>query len=200
MTALFKYRILFITGIFAAFGGALKLLLQIDELQTYYSSLAPLLALIVSFLISFLLKAKWTVSLRNKLKIVSIVLFAAVIIVVFFYTRLFIKSTFKFVDYKDQVSYHVKGLKSSYTKLALDYKKTHPEVTSDEKLVALGFEGPHNKKFIWEEDSINDNLLLLISGYCLLVILIVAELSFIIEILNYKSKKREKSKLLNILF
>ena len=75
MIAILKYRVLLITILFGAFGGALSLLLKIEDLKTYYPSLAILIALTVSLLISFLIKAKWNIRLRNQLKAISVVLF-----------------------------------------------------------------------------------------------------------------------------
>ena len=75
MIALLKYRVLFITLLFTIFGGALSLLLKIDEMESYYPALAALIALSVSLLISLLTKGRWTTSFKNKVKITATLLF-----------------------------------------------------------------------------------------------------------------------------
>ncbi|TAL44339.1 MAG: hypothetical protein EPN92_08985 [Chitinophagaceae bacterium] len=192
MGTILQYRVAFITALFAIFGGALTLLLQIDEMETYYRSLAPLLALVVSLFISFMLKMKWSTKARNFLKVIISVLFGLLLIAVYMYTKFFLKATFPFRDSEDKVAYYVKGDKDSYTQVATDFRKKNPGITSDAEMIRMGFEGPHNKRYAWTEESISNNILWLITGYCIVVILFVGAVSFLSEILSLKYPKSTK--------
>lgn len=192
MASLLKFRVAFITLFFGIFGSALTLLLQIDEMESYYRALAPLLALVISLFISFMIKMRWNTKTRNKLKIIVSVLLTLLLLSVFFYTRLFLKATFPFRDANDNLAYYVKGDKNSYTQLALDFKKNNPAITSDSELIRNGFEGPHNKRFAWTEESISNNILLLIAGYCIVIILFTGIVSLLSEILVLKYPKSTK--------
>jgi hypothetical protein len=183
MHTILKYRVVFITALFAVFGSALTLLLEIDEMENYYRSLAPLLALVISLFISFMIKMKWSVKTRNRLKITISVLLGLLLVAVFMYTRFFLKATFPYRDAENKVAYYVRGDKNSYTQLAIDFRKKNPAITSDAELIRLGFEGPHNKRYVWTEESISDNVLWLITGYSIIVILFVGMISFLTEIL-----------------
>lgn len=190
MEKLLKNRVLLITLIFALFGGALPKLLQIDELQSYYTSLTPLLALVVSFFISFMLKAKWSVKWRNKLKAISAVLMVALLVLVYFHTYVYLRSTFRCDDFEGKEGSYVKG--DTYTANAKDYMIKNPKRTEDCALVE-DFGGTEHKKEVWTSNSINENLLGLISTYVVLVIVLVGFLSMLLEILalNY-SKSNAK--------
>ena len=195
LAALLKYRVALITLLFGAFGGALTFLLQIDEMENYYRALAPLLALVVSLLISFLLKMKWGTKARNILKVIAAVSFVFLLISIFFYTRLFLAATFPFANSDGKTSYYVRGDKDAYTQLALDFKNKNPGITSDSEIIRNGFEGPHNKRFVWAEESISKNLLCLIAGYCVIVILFVGIISMLseIQVLKYSQSTRKTS-------
>ena len=203
MISILKYRVIFITLLFAIFGQALTRLLEVDEMKAYYQSLAPLLALAVSLLLAFIIKGKWTQKTRNILKIAASVLFGFLLIGVFMYTRLFLKATFQFRDVKGNVAYYVKGDSKSYTQPALEFKKNNPNISSDSEMIRMGFEGPHNKRYAWTEDSISDNILWLITGYCLVVLLFAGLVSLLTEILSlrYSSKKtipkKKKAEVIN---
>ncbi len=192
MEKLLKARVLVITALFGLFGFALPKLLEMDELQSYYNALTPLLALVVSFLISFMLKAKWSIKLRNTLKMISVLVFVLLLGIVFLHTHLYIKDTFRYSDFEGNVgTYYVKG--NVYTARAKQFLSEHPEFESDSELVKEGFGGPEGKNLVWTQESINNNILWLITSYSLLVIILVALLSMILEILvlNYsKSNKK----------
>jgi amino acid transporter len=191
MSSLLKFRVVFITALFALFGSALTMLLQIDEMKTYYQSLAPLLALAISLFISFMIKMKWGRKARNLLKVIVSILLVLLLLAIFFYTKFFLAATFPFSDNDGKVSYYVKGDKKSYTKIALDFKEKN-SISSDAELIRNGFEGPHNKRFAWTEESISDNILWLIAGYCIVIILFVGVVSLLVEILVLKYPKSTK--------
>jgi len=190
MIALLKYRIVFITLLFGAFGSALPALLKIDELQWYYTSLTPLLALLVSFLISFLIKAKWNIQLRNRLKIAAALLFLLLLVAVFFHTRLYLDATFRYKDFTGNEKSYVKG--EVYTPLAIEFKKSRPDITSDAVLLYEGFGGPEGKQDVWTQESIDKNILSLIITYCLVVIIFVAALTLLSEILSQRYAKHKR--------
>ncbi len=189
MVAFLKLRVVFITLLFGLFGGALSYLLKIDELQSYYPALAALIALCVSLLISFLIKGRWTVVFRNKIKKMSAILFSLFLIAAFIHTYLFINSVFKYKDFTGEVSYYVKG--SVYTEAALKCKKDHPKITSDAAMMYACFESPEEKTEAWTEESINNNVFMLIVSYCAVILFFVGTVSLLTEILasRYSSKK-----------
>ena len=159
MVTFLKLRVVFITLLFGLFGGALSYLLKIDEMQSYYPSLAALIALCVILMISFLIKAKC------------------------------INSVFKYRDFNGDVSYYVKG--RVYTEAAIKCRKDHPKITSDAAMMVACFESPEEKTEAWTEESINNNIFLLITSYCLVIIFFVGTVSLLTEILasKYTSKK-----------
>lgn len=187
MIAILKYRILFITVLFGAFGGALSLLLKIEELKKYYPSLAVLIALIVTLLISFLIKAKWGTRYRNKLKIISVILFFLFLGTAFLHTFYIIDRTFEYREF-DTVSRFVKG---EYSDAAKVFKKAHPNQTDKEALYNE-FGGTSGIDIYWTKDSINKNILRLIISYCCIVMFFVACVSLLAEILAAKYGKSTK--------
>ncbi|MBC7913121.1 MAG: hypothetical protein H7Y07_03265 [Pyrinomonadaceae bacterium] len=186
MINLLKYRAALIGIMFGLFGGGLSKLLVIDEMSGYYTALSSLLALIISLLISFLLKGRWNRHVRNNIKIISIVLFAGFIYSIYLHTILFTEGTFRFKSFEGNTSYYVKG--DVYTFVALAFKKNNPQIISDEDLVREGFESPDEKGKIWTPKSIRKSLIKLISSYSLVVISFVSIISILMEVLigHYK--------------
>lgn len=193
MLDLLKYRVVFITLLFGAFGGALSLLLKIEELKNYYPSLAVLIALCVSLLISFLLKARWSTRLRDRLKIVAVLLFLLFVATAALHTYYIINRTFEYREF-DEVNRYVKG---NYTDTAIAYKKRFPFL-KDEEILRDRLEGVTAIEIFWTKESINNNIFRLIASYCGLVLFFVASVTLLSEILatNYRkrTKKPEKSK------
>jgi hypothetical protein len=189
MVAFLKLRVVFITLLLGLFGGALSLLLKIDELQSYYPALAALIALCVSLLISFLIKGKWTIVFRNRIKKVAVILFSLFIVAALVHTYFFINSVFKYENFNGDISYYIKG--SVYTAAALKCKKQHPEITSDAAMMTTCFESPEAKTEAWTEESINNNVFRLIISYCAVILFFVGTVSLLTEILasKYAPKK-----------
>lgn len=187
MIAILKYRILLITILFGAFGGALSLLLKVEDMKTYYPSLAILISLAVSLLISFLIKAKWETRFRNKLKLAATVLFVLFLVSSFFHTYLIIDRTFEYREF-DKMSRFVKG---DYSAIASDYKTKHRYQT-DEEALYNEFGGTEGIKIYWTKESVNKNIFLLIVTYCCIVLFFVSCISLLIEILSSKYSKSTK--------
>jgi hypothetical protein len=187
MITILKYRILFITLLFGAFGGALSLLLKIEDLKKYYPSLAILIALIVTLLMSFLIKAKWTVKYRNKLKVFAITLFLLFLATAFLHTFYIINNTFEYREF-DEMSRYVKG---AYSPAAIEYKKGHG-FQKDEEALRNYFGGPSGIELYWTKDSINANIFKLIITYCLLIMFFVASISLLTEVLAGRFAKSTK--------
>ncbi len=187
MIAILKYRILFITILFGAFGGALSLLLRIEDMKNYYPSLAVLIALAVTLLISFLIKAKWETKFRNNLKIAATALFVLFLISAFLHTYYVIDRTFEYREF-DQVNRYVKG---DYSAAAIEYKKKHL-YQKDEEALYNEFGGTSGIEIYWTKESINKNILLLIMTYCCLVMFFVGCISLLVEILSSKYGKSTK--------
>ena len=192
MVTILKYRVAFITLLFGLFGGALSLLLKVDELQNYYPSLAMLIALSISLLISFLIKAKWNVSFRNTLKKVATILFLLFLVAAFFHTYFLINSVFKYKDFDHNTSLYVKG--SELTAAAIKCRKDHPTITSDAAMMTTCFEGPESKADAWTQDSINNNIMKLIISYCMVILFFVSTISLLAEVLSSKYTKTTKPK------
>ena len=187
MLTILKYRVLLITAIFGAFGGALSLLLKVEDLKSYYPSLAALIALIVSLLISFLIKARWNTRHRNKLKIVSALLFGLFLATAFFHTYYVINDTFEYREFAKMTRY----VKGEYTQAAINYKKGHP---AEEDIDALKnyFGGTAGIGLFWTRTSINNNIFKLIVTYCCLVMFFVGAVSLVTEVLASKYSKSTK--------
>lgn len=180
MINLLKYRAGLIAVMFGLFGGALSKLLEIDEMTKFYTALSSLIGLVISLLVSFLLKGKWSNHLKNNLKIISIILFAGLILTAYLHTKYFMECTFSYPNYDGSTSYYVKGYE--YTPLAQKYKASHPEIKSDTDLIYIGF-SPAEIDMVWTQESIQENLLKLITSYSLLVIFFVSIVSLLMEVL-----------------
>ena len=187
MITILKYRILFITLLFGAFGGALSLLLKIEDLKTYYPSLAVLIALTVTLLISFLIKSKWNRHFRNNLKIAATVLFIFFLVAAFLHTYFIIDRTFEYREF-DKVNRYVKG---AYSETGINYRKEHPR-QKDQEALYNGFEGPAGIEIFWTKESINKNIFLLIITYCCIIIFFVSCISLVTEILAAKYSRSTK--------
>lgn len=181
MIKLLKYRAALLTVLFGLFGGAVSQLLLIDEMAWYYTALASILALVVNLLVSFLLKGRWNIRMKNYTKITTVLFFFALLTALFLHTKYFIEGTFPYRDFEDQVSYYVKG--SEYTAIAKEFKKASPDIQSDADLVREGFGSPAEKGKVWTEQSINETKLKLISTYCLIIIFFVSLISILLEVL-----------------
>lgn len=187
MITLLKYRVLFVTFLFGAFGGALSLLLKIEDLKTYYPSLAVLIALTVSLLISFLIKAKWETGFRNKLKIAATLLFVFFLVAAFLHTYLIINRTIEIREF-DEMSRYVTG---DYSPAAKEYLNAHRNQTDKEALYNE-FGGAEGIPIYWTPKSINNNILLLIISYCAVILFFVACISLLAETLSSKYGKKGK--------
>lgn len=180
MIKLLKYRAALISVLFGLFGGALSKLLVIDEMSGYYPALACLIGLVISLMISFLLKGKWNRSLRNNIKLISVVLFTGLLASIYLHTKYFIEATVPIRDFEGKTSYYVKGYE--YSALAKKVKGLHPEIISDADLITEVF-SPDEKDRIWTPESIQENLLKLITSYCILIIFFVTITSVLMEVL-----------------
>lgn len=187
MIKLLQYKAALIAVLFGLFGSALSKLLDIDEMASYYTALAGLIALIVNLLVSFLLTGRWSRTLKNNVKIICLLLFTALIITLFIHTKYFLECTFAYKDFDEKQSYYVKG--DEYSAVALNFKKEHPYIQSDADLIREGFGSPENKALVWTPESINKNTLSLITSYSLLVIFVVGLISVLLEVLIGHYKK-----------
>ena len=192
MIKLLRYRAALITVLFGLFGGAISKLLVIDEMTWYYTALASVIGLVVNLLVSFLLKGRWSRRMKNHTKMACVLVFLALIATVFLHTKYFIEGTFAYRDFDDQVSYYVKG--DEYTAVARKFKEEHPFIESDTDLIQEGFGSPAEKGKAWTKESIQKNMLRLISTYSLIVIFLVALVSILIEVLmGHYAKSTEKT-------
>ena len=190
MIVLLKYRAAFIAVLFGLFGGALSKLLAIDEMVFYYAALASIIGLVVNLMVSFMLKGKWNTHVKYSLKAISGILFAALIISLYWHTKFFISGTFAFENFNNDISYYIKG--SQYTPIAQRFLQENPLIHSDEDLIREGFGSPAEKDKVWTQESIDANWLKLLTSYCLIVIFFVALISLLIEILLSKYGKSTK--------
>ena len=165
--------------IFGLFGSALSTLLSVKEMSWYYTGLAALIALVVNLLVSFLLRGKWNVRYRNRIKVISIVLFLGLLVTVYMHTKYFLECTFAYEDF-EQVGYYIKG--DVYTADALKFKADNPHIVEDGDLVKEGF-SLAEKNRVWTPESIRRNTLKLISSYSFCVIFFVGIISILLEVL-----------------
>lgn len=190
MIILLKYRAIFIGLLFGLFGGALTKLLAIDELAFYYTALASIIAIVVNLMVSFMLKGKWNTHVKYSVKAVCIFLFLALIIALYSHTNYFLRGTFPYRDFEDQVSYYIKGNK--YTPIAIKFIEENPYIQSDEDLIREGFGSPDEKDKVWTQASINSNWMKLLTSYSLVIMFFVALVSILLEILISKYGKSTK--------
>ena len=130
--------------------------------------------------------------MKNHTKVACVLIFVVLIATVFLHTKFFIEGTFAYAGYDDQVSYYVKG--DEYTAVARKFKEEHPFIESDSDLIHEGFGSPAEKGKVWTKESIQKNMLRLISTYSLIVIFLVSLISILIEVLMGRyAKSTEKT-------
>jgi uncharacterized membrane protein len=123
-------RVTYITILFGLFGGALSFLLKIEDMKTYYPALASLIALVISLLVSLLIKGKRDRKSKNRFKISAIILFLMFLAFAAIHTKYVITKTFEYHEF-DEVNRYVKGV---YSDTAFALKRRYPQL-SDEKML-----------------------------------------------------------------
>ncbi len=182
-------RVTYITLIFGLFGGALSLLLKIEDMKTYYPALASLIALLVSLLVSLLIKGKKGPAQRRLFKILAALLFFLFLVCAILHTNFIIKKTFEYHEF-DQMSRYVKG---DYSPAALAAKQKYPMLT-DEQILYQKMGGPDGISVYWTAASIDNNVFLLIISYCGVIIFFVASITFLTEVLAEQEQKKPRKK------
>jgi len=185
MIKILNNRVTYLTVIFGLFGGALSLLLKIEDMKTYYPALASLIALLVSLLVSLLIKGKRGPAQRRLFKIMAAVLFFLFLVCAILHTNFIIKKTFEYHEF-DQMSRYVKG---EYSTLGLTAKQKYPNLT-DEQILYKKMGGPDGISVYWTKSSIDNNVFLLIISYCGVIIFFVAAITFLTEVLAEQDKKK----------
>jgi hypothetical protein len=185
-------RVTYITLIFGLFGGALSLLLKIQDMKTYYPALASLLALVVSLLVSLLIKGKRNPRIRNTFKFIAAVLFVLFVGCAIVHTNYIIKKTFEYHEF-DEMNRYVIG---DYSDAGLNMKRKYPMLT-DEQILYQKMGGPDGIAIFWNKSSIDNNIFILIISYCGVIIFFVASVTFLTELLaegdNTGKRKRHTS-------
>jgi hypothetical protein len=180
-------RVTYITVIFGLFGGALSLLLKVEEMKNFYPALSTLIALLVSLLVSLLIKGKRDKRSKDRLKISAVLLFLLFLVCAAFHTRYVINQTFEYHEF-DKVNRYVKG---EYSDSGLAAKKKYP-MLNDEQILYQIMGGTDGIENYWTRTSIDNNILWLILTYCGLVMFFVACITLLTEILAEKDKPKRK--------
>lgn len=183
-------RVTYITLLFGLLGGALSLLLKIEDMKAYYPALASLIALVVSLLVSFLIKGKRDRKSKNRLKVWASILFVLFLGFAGIHTKYVITKTFEYHEF-DEVNRYVKG---NYSDTAIALKKRFPHL-NDEQILYQQMSGPDSIKQYWTAESVDTNIFLLIASYCGVILCFVAVVTLLTEILaedkEAKNKRRE---------
>jgi hypothetical protein len=187
MTAILTKRVAFITLIFGAFGGALTLLLKIQEMQSYYPALGALIALLTSLLVSFLIIGKRNSKVMRQFKIAAALLFACFLACAVLHTRKVINHTFEYVEF-DETNRYVKG---NYSDSGLAIKKRYPTL-NDEEILRQKMGGVDAIKIYWDASSVDNNVFLLILTYCGIVLFFVAAVTFLTEVLSERKTPKRR--------
>jgi hypothetical protein len=201
VTKLLNYRIAFITVLFAAFGGILSTIMNIASVGSWsYAAIASLIAVVTSLFISLLLKREWTDKVRLRVQRISTGLFIAFIICCLAFIWLVrFGLTFEMQEFDNdktlanptgKVAYktirYVKGV--SYTADAQQYIRENPGAGDNTTELVQAFGGSAEMNAIWSEDSRDLAQFYLMFGYCLFVLLFVANVSLLCEVLVTKYK------------
>lgn len=189
MIKILNNRVTYITLIFGLFGGALSLLLKIEDMKAYYPALASLIALLVSLLVSLLIKGKRGPAQRKLFKWLAALLFFLFLACAIIHTNFIINKTFDYHEF-DQMSRYVKG---DYSTAGLGAKQRYPTLT-DEQILYKKMGGPDGISVYWTASSINHNIFLLIISYCGVIIFFVASITFLTEVLAEQDKKKSRKK------
>lgn len=187
MNKIFKVlnnRVTYITVIFGLFGGAISLLLKIEEMKTYYPALAILIALLVSLLVSLLIKGKRNPKIRYVFKITAAILFLLFLVCAVLHTNYIINRTFEYHEF-DENNRYVKGV---YSDSGLVARKKYP-MLNDEQILYQKMGGTDGIEIYWTKSSVDSNIFLLIISYCGVVMFFVASITFLTEVLAEEENK-----------
>ncbi len=180
LLSLLKSRVVLVTFLFAAFGGALTLLLKIDEMQRYYIALSSLVALLMSLLLSFLLKGMVKKKQKLILKAVLSAGFICFIGSALYHTNLFLNATIPYRYPVGSTSYLVKA--NAYSKQGEKFREKYPSL-ADDQLLYMHLGGAPGKTFLWEQRDINANTFKLITSYIILLVFFAGSVFALLEIL-----------------
>ncbi|RTL60263.1 MAG: hypothetical protein EKK37_05345 [Sphingobacteriales bacterium] len=182
MLSILKSRVILVTALFGVFGGALSLLLKIDEMQRYYVALSMLVAFLISLLLSFLLKGSLKGRMKQTLKIILSVGFVLFIVSALYHTKIFLEKT---------MAYHYPaGSRTSYLVKANNYsedgkkRKALNAAMTDEELLYQQLGGPGGKRHLWDSGEIDSNTFSLITSYIILIIFFSGSVFALLEILS----------------
>ena len=205
MNSFLKYRIQFITIIFAAFGGILSFIMDINSIQPWsYAAIASIIALVTSLLISLLLKGKWTKQMRKRVRGVSIVLFILFLFSCFLFLWLFrFQLTFEMKEInafhtssdssginQPKIVRYVKGV--YYTPEARKYLIDNPGEDINPSNMVKAFGGSSQIDLVWDKRSRDLAQFYLFLSYCAFLVFSVANISLICEVLVTKYSDKTK--------
>lgn len=171
-------RVTYITIIFGLFGGALSFLLKIEDMKTYYPALASLIALVVSLLVSLLIKGKRDRKSRKRLNVWALILFILFLGFAALHTNYVITKTFEYQEF-DEANRYIKG---NYSQTALELKKKYSHL-SDSQILYQKMSGVDSIKQFWTPESVDMNVFILIATYCGVVLCFVAVITLVTELL-----------------
>jgi heme/copper-type cytochrome/quinol oxidase subunit 2 len=202
MNKFLNYRIVFITILFAAFGGILSSIMDIESIGKWsYAAIASLIALVTSLFISFLLKGNWK-KMHKSVQWISTLLFILFLISCFVFIWLFrFQLTFEMKEFDNsktpadtsgiaatKMVRYIKG--THYTTNALNYIKDNPGAEKNPEELVNSFGGSRYIESVWDPESRNHAQFYLMLCYCVFVLLFVANVSLLCEVLVTKYKNK----------
>lgn len=173
-----------LTGIITSLigGVAIDQFMRLENYRSYYV-FAPVLTLIISLIISFFLKDKFTSEIKKRLRVFSIICFIGLAISCYLFFSTYTDCSFSYGQMEGNPKQYLKG--NILTKDAAEYSKTG-EFT-DEELVK-DFEGTDHIEAVWSVQSINKNKKIIFVEYFFFILFASVLIYTLLEILTSKYK------------
>lgn len=173
-----------LTGIITSLigGVAIDQFMRLENYRSYYV-FAPVLTLIISLIISFFLKGKFTEVIKKQLKIFSVICFVGLAVSCYLFFSSYTDNSFSYHQPDGTTKQYLKG--TELTKDAADYRSTG--YFTDEELVK-DFEGPANIEAVWEVKTINNNKKIIFVEYFFFILFASVLIYTMLEILTTKYK------------
>lgn len=180
MYFIMRYRVPAVILFAAVLGFLLHRILKLGELKWLYLIGTPVLTLVAALFINYITDTEWNKKLKEKAMLVSIILFALLLLSFILHQRIYSNGTLVFKDVHEVNRTYVKGYE--YTEEAVSYKKEFPYLKTDTALLYDGFGGTQGISLVWTPASIKKTKNYLVLSYSSTVVLGAIFISWILGV------------------
>lgn len=188
IAGMLKYRTLLIVAFFILLSYLITVVLGFHMLRFQYIIIATLTSLIISLLVSSLLKNKVQRRTKSSMQVFCISILILFISTVAFHIYYFQLHTFIYSGFSGKSAYYIKG--NEFTSLGNSLKIAHPNMAEADILKKL-LGGPGQASRLWMENSIISARLKILFSYTASILFLSLFISLLLELLALKYKPDE---------